>query len=746
MSTAHGNLPIERARSRRPVTWLTLVGVLLLPVLIGGILVAALYNPVERLDSMSAAIVNDDDPVTVDDQYVPLGRQLTAGLVEGSDELDSNLDWTISNTDDAREGLADGTYDAVITIPENFSAAATSTAPGGTPERATISVETAPDSLIVDDAITAQVTQAAASLMGEQLSTVYLENVFLGFTTLGDQLGEAADGATQLADGAGDAADGAVSLADGVSQLADGTGALADGIRDLSSGASELGTGAGGIASGASGLADGAGQLADGVDGLGEGAGALSDGLDQLAGATRLVRSGAAQLADGVDAGAAELVETGIVPDELTDLAAQTSTTAETAATAASGVAAGLGQLSAQCAASGAAPAFCEQLAALQTGADGSAQAAAGTQTLAEYTAGGLGQFADAAPQELAGQLTTIADSVRELNTGLGQIADGIGQSADGAGDLASGAGQLASGAGGLADGAQQLSSGASQLSSGASAFAAGAGTAASGAAELADGAGSAATGAGELADGVDQLADGTSSLADGLGQATDALPTYTDDEASDLASVVARPVAAEGIGTSLFGASAIPLLAMLALWFGGLGSFIAFQAVPRHALSSRRPSVLLALRSLAPAAAIGAVQGLLVAGIVQLAAGYDWGDWSVFAVLAVVAGVAFAAVNQALVAVFGGAGRWISALIGVLAVATGVVSTVPGVLSSIAGLMPTSPAYNALLAALTAAGGVGAGVVGMLVWAGLAFVATILAVARRRTTSARAILQAAPA
>ena len=124
-------LPLERARSRRPVTWLTLIGVLLLPVVIGGILVAALYNPVERLDGMRAAVVNNDEPVTVNGQYVPLGRQLTAGLVKGSDDLPSNLDWTISNTEDAATGLADGTYDAVITIPANFSAAATSTACSG---------------------------------------------------------------------------------------------------------------------------------------------------------------------------------------------------------------------------------------------------------------------------------------------------------------------------------------------------------------------------------------------------------------------------------------------------------------------------------------------------------------------------------------------------------------------------------------------------------------------------------------
>ena len=102
-------LPIERARSRRPVTWLTVLGVLLLPAVLGGILVTALYNPTERLNEISAAIVNDDEPVTVNGQYTPLGRQLAAGLVEGSDDFDSNLTWVLSNDDDAAEGLADGT-------------------------------------------------------------------------------------------------------------------------------------------------------------------------------------------------------------------------------------------------------------------------------------------------------------------------------------------------------------------------------------------------------------------------------------------------------------------------------------------------------------------------------------------------------------------------------------------------------------------------------------------------------------
>jgi putative membrane protein len=129
----------------------------------------------------------------------------------------------------------------------------------------------------------------------------------------------------------------------------------------------------------------------------------------------------------------------------------------------------------------------------------------------------------------------------------------------------------------------------------------------------------------------------------------------------------------------------------------------------------------------------------------VQLAASYSWTEWSAFAAVSVVAGIAFAAVNQALVAAFGGAGRWVAALVGVLAVATGVVSTAPGVLSDIAGFMPTAPAYQGMVAALTSASGIGAAFGGLVIWTLAGLAVTMIAVARRRTASARDLLTATP-
>src|SRR5690606_6849288 len=153
---------IERAGTRRPVTWLTIGGVALLPALIGGILVASLNNPTERRDNMSAAIGNLDEGTEIGGQLAPLGRQRAAGLVEGSDDVDSNIDWVLSNKDDASDGIDNGTYEAVITIPEGFSDAAMSSANAiqgsATPEQATIEVSTSDDARIFDQAIMQQIS------------------------------------------------------------------------------------------------------------------------------------------------------------------------------------------------------------------------------------------------------------------------------------------------------------------------------------------------------------------------------------------------------------------------------------------------------------------------------------------------------------------------------------------------------------------------------------------------------------
>ncbi|GEC75910.1 YhgE/Pip domain-containing protein [Microbacterium maritypicum] len=652
-------LPIERARSRKPITWLTILGVLLLPAAVGGILVAALQNPTERLDSMTAAIVNLDEPVTIDGQMTPLGRQLAAGLVEGSDDLDSNLTWVISNKDDAADGLADGSYQAVITIPEDFSTAATSAGTaisdgGGKAEQATITVTTPKDGLVADDLITGQLADVAASTMGTMLSEATTENILVGFTTIGDQIGDAADGAVKLANGARDAATGAAAIPDGATKLASGAG--------------ELGTGASSLAS----------------------------GLDTIAGKTREAAAGAGAIGAGLTAGATKVGENvGGLKDAMS--AVQTGTaSAQDAATQSKALAGSLGALAASCDPAVSGPKFCKSVA----------DAFTASQTLAASAGTASGYLTGAAPGVAAipGTLDTLVSSMTQAGAGATQLSSGLTQLAD------QGMGASAAGARGLASGATQLSSGATALADGAT----------------------------ELTTGLDTLATGTGDLAGGLRTASDSLPSFSDTESKSLASVIADPVSSNSSINTIFGPTAIPLLAAVVLWFGGLATFVVMRAHTARTLTSRRSSATLTLRAFAPAALIGAGQGLLVSLIVQVVASYDAGTWWAFAGTAVLAGVVFAAVNQALVALFGGIGRWISALVGVLAVATGLVSTVPGWLAGIGAALPTAPAFAGLIIAS------GSAVAALVVWGVLSLVATTLAVTLRRTTSAKAVVATA--
>ena len=57
---------IERAATTGRAGWLTIAGILLVPLAVGGLLLAGLWKPADRLEQVTAAIVNDDEPVELD--------------------------------------------------------------------------------------------------------------------------------------------------------------------------------------------------------------------------------------------------------------------------------------------------------------------------------------------------------------------------------------------------------------------------------------------------------------------------------------------------------------------------------------------------------------------------------------------------------------------------------------------------------------------------------------------------------
>ena len=249
------------------------IGLMLVPLLIGVVLAWALAVPASDLNRVTAAIVNADEPVTIDGQTVPLGRELAAGLIAGGEpgtggadagaEASATFTWILTNSADAAAGLAAGSYVAVVTIPPSFSADATSiSGPGAQARQAVIDVATTPNSAWLDPALTGAVSEAAAGALGRQITARYLAQVYDGFNTIGEQIGEASTGAHQLASGAASTASGAGELAAGAGDLAAGATALDTGARDLAQGVSRLDAAIQPLPGGTAELARGANEVA----------------------------------------------------------------------------------------------------------------------------------------------------------------------------------------------------------------------------------------------------------------------------------------------------------------------------------------------------------------------------------------------------------------------------------------------------------------------------------------------------
>lgn len=288
-----------------PLTWRTWTALVLLPVLVMGLFLWAFWSPQTNHGAARAAVVNNDQPVTINGQTIPLGRQLASSLIN----TPSAYSWVLTDADDARDGLARGDYGAAVTIPADFSAKATSAA---TPNalnagQAELRVQTSNASGVADPLITTQIAQVVLGTLNRQIVQTYLNNVYLSFNTIHDQLDQAAEGAQRLAAGADDLHNGATRLSAGSQQLA---GGLSDAQSRVAAARKQVTAALGPalnrlpppqpdgplsqierLATGLDEAASGATQVNDGTHQLNTGLGQLSAGAHDLA----------AQLAQGRD-------------------------------------------------------------------------------------------------------------------------------------------------------------------------------------------------------------------------------------------------------------------------------------------------------------------------------------------------------------------------------------------------------------------------------------------------------------
>lgn len=383
------------------------VASVLVTLLVAAVVMTGFANRASTPQRIPVALVNLDQPVREgegeDETTLAAGRQLAAEITANGDE-NSPLAWTLVDGEVIESSDVD--YYAIVTIPADFSASISSLIEGE-PVAAPISVDTDDPASPIAARITASVTAAAIETFNDDVTSGYLENVYVSYNSIHDAVGDTAEGSTRLQLSADQLAEASASLASAAEGLSAGAQSASDAAVSLSAGAVRLEGGASDLAAGAASLDA-----------------ALASGASSAA--LALGPAAAASAQQGID-----------VATTLAELAQSCPPTAGSA--------------------------YCAAISAAAANAAEAARAAGATQVASNEVIGGLSAAAVSAGEVAAGA-ASVASGASGVSAGAAELESGVDGVAAGAENLAAAASDIAAGSASLADGVQSLTEGLTEL------------------------------------------------------------------------------------------------------------------------------------------------------------------------------------------------------------------------------------------------------------------------------------------
>ena len=536
-----------KALIKSPKLWVTMIGVALIPALYNLSFLGSMWDPYGNVDDLPVAVVNQDKSSTLNDQTLSIGDDMV-------DSMSKNkaLDYHFVSAEKAEEGLENGDYYMVITLPKDLSEKAASLLTDD-PEKLTINYQTTAGRSFVASKMSESAMTKLKDTVSENITETYTKAVFKSMSSLQDGLQEASDGGNELLSGSQQLESGSQTITDNLNTAASGSQTLADGTATLSSGLTTYTNGVSSLASGANELDSNSAALVSGVAQLKEssaqvqqlvdGANSLTDGLQKLATATTLsaeesaniqsLISGLPQLNAGI-----QQLNTSVSKISTNVDITQISTVLSDIASQAQGI------LEAEEKDSSA------RLTAIQaTAAYQSLEAAQQAELVNALNTSGNSVSQQAQQiltdvQTMKTALTELSSKVTELQTSVSQIANNSNVALPGSvkalttlstglnkvntaatTELVPGSSKIASG---IATLNTKLSSGASELLTGVTTYTSAVSKVASGANQLAASNSQLTSGASQLQSGAETLASGSSQLASGSDTLTSGLTTLT--------------------------------------------------------------------------------------------------------------------------------------------------------------------------------------------------------------------------
>ena len=485
-----------------------------IPILYSGFFLGSIWDPYGQTKNLPVAFVNEDKGASLNGELLNIGESVEKKLKDNHD-----LGWEFVSKQQADEGVNNGHFYAVVTIPSDFSQKAASITKSE-PQQAVINFTTTPAKNYIGSLVSNQAAAKVKSSVSEQITQAYAKGILENLDKLGMGLDTAANGASTLHDGLGRLQSGTQTYVGGVKQLAVNQQSLTGGLAQLSDGSRKLQAGLGQLSNNLP-TESQLSQLSDGMK-------QLQSGINQLNASVRNPSPALMAQQNKVETEAQTLKET--IEDSKSDLLTAGGT---------------LQALSTQAAASGS-----DSTTISSSQISNISQAFTKTKAIIAQT-GTLREDLQTLNQQLSAQQTQLQAGVSVLNNGVNQLTPNAITAFNGYNSVRFANNQLLAGSASLTNGLSEAKSGSQKLANGASLL---------------------ESRSGALIDGTSQLASGADMLANKLADASNRIkiqPTGTTTQQQ-----IANPVKSEMIekgNVPNYGYALSPYVLSLSLFVGAI-------------------------------------------------------------------------------------------------------------------------------------------------------------------------------
>ncbi|HFX4885970.1 TPA: YhgE/Pip family protein [Streptococcus pyogenes] len=267
---------------KNPKLMITMIGVALVPALYNLSFLGSMWDPYGRVNDLPIAVVNHDKPAKRADKSLTIGNDMVDKMSKSKD-----LEYHFVSAKQAQEGLKEGDYYMVITLPEDLSQRA-ATLLNPEPQKLTIRYQTSKGHGMVAAKMGETAMAKLKESVSQNITKTYTSAVFSSMTDLQSGLKEASAGSQALASGAKTAQAGSQTLSTNLAaltgasqQFQQGTGRLTSGLTTYTDGVNQVKNGLGTLSTDIP-------NYLNGVFRLSQGASQLNQGLSQLTQATTL--------------------------------------------------------------------------------------------------------------------------------------------------------------------------------------------------------------------------------------------------------------------------------------------------------------------------------------------------------------------------------------------------------------------------------------------------------------------------